>query len=135
MYSTPPPAPHPPANICNNITNNGQLPLAPVIAILGHTGHDNEQNAIIISPQLHNPTACPSSILLLDRRKFDAAAFNSMLVDCYMRHAPGVVLRVGIALIVDELASVSVTVPVKLHIFYKYSQKFGKNKKSAIATA
>jgi hypothetical protein len=72
-------------NACNNITINGRLPLAPVIAILGHKGHDNEQNAIIISPHLHNPPACPSSILLLDRGKFDAAAFNSMLVDCYMR--------------------------------------------------
>ena len=85
LYYLLPPARHPPANACNNITINGRLPLAPLIAIRGHKGHDNVRNAIIISPHLHNPPACPSSIILLDRGKFDAAAFNSMLVDCCLR--------------------------------------------------
>ena len=40
---------------------------------------------IIISPHLQNPRACPSSILLLDRGKFNAAAFTMMLVDCCVR--------------------------------------------------
>jgi hypothetical protein len=61
------------------------LPLAPVIAIVGHEGDDNEQTCHHHLPHLQNPPACPSSILLLDRIKFAAAAFNMMLVDCCVR--------------------------------------------------
>jgi len=80
----------------------------------------------INSPHFQNPPACPSSILLLDRGKFAAAAFNVMLVDCCVRWV--LIWAWQQQWTVDARPSIGMIVCEKLHYFNISHEKSAKIK-------